>query len=686
MALCLITHPSAVAPLWLLLMLLTAGVNSQATNIQLDEGYITSEFGQLEEVARSTARILEILDDRVTPVDLQNIVSNNVFENALVYGSAIAFEPDSYDFSVHNISTGVKIEGVNTTLVPFNVSITDRNGVTSMRSIYCPYASRGAGWQEGDPIRTIELAYGYDYTTNTTDWYDVPKQMFLADTTGKKRIGYWTAPYFDAGAGNINMVTFSVAFTTTKDLSYLTPANNASKYFWGIATIDVGLPNLKLWEPYPLQGYLIPVAATFAGITGILLLFTWAVILKHRNTFMMRATSPVFNYVILLGCVIGCVAAVIFVLQPSANNGLCDVRIWLTGTAVITVLGPLFAKTYRIAKLFHNPKLRAVRLTDKEMLMKAGALILIQMVIMVAWSASSERSVFIKVRNEGLSSQSYFEVPSCTTSGLFLGIDFVFLGALIAWGSWLVYRAKSAPSAFNESFHITVCLLFLMFYGIILIPLQFIISANPDAVAIIRAVGMLFGIWVVLGSLFVPKLLIIKHGQANNQAAGGKGNTTGSTHQVISQRYTEMDALSAGGSPIGSQIHLNPSAPRAAPNHKSSSSLLKNNRSTDRPPSRSSFSEIPESSLLDLNAAPPTNEVMDGPKPKYSKNQVVPELSLHTPKSDTPAVPAPIHGLDSSPQAGNLSRRINNESLEAIQSGSSLGSARGLLNRDHGAT
>ena len=54
-------------------------------------------------------------------------------------------------------------------------------------------------------------------------WYTAPRCLFLLEGV---TTGYWTRPYFDAGAGNINMVTFSQ------------PIVKGDK-FLGVATIDI---------------------------------------------------------------------------------------------------------------------------------------------------------------------------------------------------------------------------------------------------------------------------------------------------------------------------------------------------------------------------------------------------------------------------------------------------------------
>jgi len=82
------------------------------------------------------------------------------------YGAAIAFEPGSYNFSRWDISTGVPDAHGNPRASPDFVYLNGQN-----RSLYCPYAFRGANYSEGQPLYTMDLADGYDYTINGTEWY-----------------------------------------------------------------------------------------------------------------------------------------------------------------------------------------------------------------------------------------------------------------------------------------------------------------------------------------------------------------------------------------------------------------------------------------------------------------------------------------------------------------------------------
>jgi sigma-B regulation protein RsbU (phosphoserine phosphatase) len=111
---------------------------------------------------------------------LQSIVSNN----DEIYGSAIAFEPFSYDKNKYFFSSYV--------------------------------------YKDNGKIVTSDLNdpnYAYLYQ----DWYQIPSHL---------KIPVWSEPYYDEGGGNVIMTTYSVPFYRTE---------NGGKKLWGIITIDIAL-------------------------------------------------------------------------------------------------------------------------------------------------------------------------------------------------------------------------------------------------------------------------------------------------------------------------------------------------------------------------------------------------------------------------------------------------------------
>jgi len=145
-------------------------------------------FRQVAAVARATASFLEAAGD-LTESQLFEILRSDVRQDPLIYGAAIAFEP-----------------GTN----------------RASNDLVCPYVYRD--------LAAGDLAQ-MNIDRSVMDWYGDPRWQWWHDVkaSGEPR---WTDPYFDQGAGNVLMVTYSVPFTR-------------DGRFRGVATVDIRLPALQ---------------------------------------------------------------------------------------------------------------------------------------------------------------------------------------------------------------------------------------------------------------------------------------------------------------------------------------------------------------------------------------------------------------------------------------------------------
>lgn len=114
---------------------------------------------------------------------LQNYLRDTIQQSPEIYGSCLAFEPESF---------------------------------TPGKHYYAPYYYRKDGHAEFVQLGNPQ----YDYFR--WQWYARPK---------KENRALWSDPYFDEGGGNVLMTTYSVPF-------------HRGGAFWGIATLDISLPQL----------------------------------------------------------------------------------------------------------------------------------------------------------------------------------------------------------------------------------------------------------------------------------------------------------------------------------------------------------------------------------------------------------------------------------------------------------
>jgi len=122
----------------------------------------------------------------VTGEELYDILASNVENNPLVYGAAVAWEPFAWNDDTR---------------------------------LFSPYV-----FEDGDSLSAIDIgAESYDYTDGNWEWYSGVLEQGQA---------IWTEPYFDEGAGNVLMTTFSAPIFR-------------DGAFAGVTTVDVRLDALN---------------------------------------------------------------------------------------------------------------------------------------------------------------------------------------------------------------------------------------------------------------------------------------------------------------------------------------------------------------------------------------------------------------------------------------------------------
>ena len=273
------------------------------------------------------------------------------------------------------------------------------------------------------------------------------------------------------------MATYSVAFTTTKNLTSIGSPHHDGQWFLGVATIDVLLSHVARWTPWTHDAGLAYLNWSLDAVTVAATLAVMAIIMKYRNLRVMKASSPVFNIIMLIGLLLIALGSATFVIVPTSTNAVCQMRIGVASMGMITVVAPLFAKTYRIARIFDNKKLKAISLPDRDLLRPTFALIAVQGLLVVAWLVAGGKNAphFTIVRVDD--GDTYWEVPTCSESNAGLGATVVLYGVLLGVGAWFAYRSRKAPIMFNESIQVLACIAFLVGYSALLIPLFFMIKS-----------------------------------------------------------------------------------------------------------------------------------------------------------------------------------------------------------------
>ena len=82
----------------------------------------------------------------------------------------------------------------------------------------------------------------------------------------------------------------------------------------------------------------------------VLCVIILAIIFKYKDTAVIKMASPVFIYLQFFGFILG--MSTIFLWTGKPTDVQCGLRPWIASIAYVLIVGPMFAKTYRVWKLF----------------------------------------------------------------------------------------------------------------------------------------------------------------------------------------------------------------------------------------------------------------------------------------------------------------------------------------------
>lgn len=125
------------------------------------------------------------------------------------------------------------------------------------------------------------------------------------------------------------------------------------------------------------------IAAAGIAISIILIGFVW----KFRERKILLAASPLFLIIILVGTIL--MYLTIFAWLLESRTAACHMRFWLLGMGFVICFGALFAKTFRVMRIFGSKSLTVFRISNGQLLLGLAALILIEAVLLAIWSGTS---------------------------------------------------------------------------------------------------------------------------------------------------------------------------------------------------------------------------------------------------------------------------------------------------------
>ena len=204
----------------------------------------------------------------------------------------------------------------------------------------------------------------------------------------------------------------------------------------------------------------------------------------------------------LVGCDLMTLST-LFWTPAAASDTDCSLRVWLAALGLAGMIAPLLSKTIRIYRIFFQTVLHVVRITDRQVLSVAAALMAPLLVLLSAWNLSQPLSLAWLLEDPN---RPAFTIRECLapSSGtlVWLGLVLSYLGLLCAASVFFAYRIRLCDEQYNDSKTIGYVLYNISFVvtmlGVLHGGLMRSAMQNPDihrTLLIVRLLGVYYLIW-----------------------------------------------------------------------------------------------------------------------------------------------------------------------------------------------
>ncbi|XP_013398210.1 gamma-aminobutyric acid type B receptor subunit 2-like [Lingula anatina] len=201
-----------------------------------------------------------------------------------------------------------------------------------------------------------------------------------------------------------------------------------------------------------IDGALAAVITGLAGLgilLGLSLLVFNIVFMNHRH---IKLSSPNLNNVIATGCVVAfsCVPFVALdtrLVPPDVMPAMCMTSGWLLSIAFSLAFGAMFAKTWRVYKIFRNKSGRMRKpLQDKHLLLGVAFLVMVDVAVMVTWTVIDPMylTYHIQTDTETDGKRLITKHESCTSElkTYWIGGLLAEKGLLLIFGCFLAFETR----------------------------------------------------------------------------------------------------------------------------------------------------------------------------------------------------------------------------------------------------
>ena len=293
---------------------------------------------------------------------------------------------------------------------------------------------------------------------------------------------------------------------------------------------------------------------TFVILCAIFTIYCGYATLRLRNHPVIRMSSYRVN---LIGCVGSLLLlSAIPVVGTTATPSLCATQLSLAMIGFTLLYAPLFAKTWRAAVIFQGAKLKETRMTDWQLFRTVGYIVAVDSILLILWITVDPFYVedhIVEKRTDASTGETTLSVVGqCHTRHeyVFSIISGFIKAVLLAFGAFYAYQTRTIRiPAMNDSKWTGLAIYSTLLLASINIPVVFLLrNENVDAAFIFTSLTVILLTTIVMGLVFVPKILLIS-GDVNDVVDSVDWETTGTGNRISKQSLQHMRERRIGTKP-----------------------------------------------------------------------------------------------------------------------------------------
>lgn len=284
--------------------------------------------------------------------------------------------------------------------------------------------------------------------------------------------------------------------------------NNAS-LFW---TTD-SVPESSVSISNPSFDDAIVVVFFSLAVLGILVsCLLKMVFIIYRNEKMIRKSSPLFNFLILIGIDLVLVSLIFYGLEYTTAT--CFLYAWLLAIGTGLILANIFVKSYRIYRIFRNTEAVALSIPEQQLFAFICGVLLVEIGLLSIYSFASGLLGPQVIQS---SSDIYYKYRICLvpSQGLQLSMlisIYLFNLAILLSVALLAFLSRGIDNSLSESRGIAYTVYNTLLFQLTFLPLIYTAQDSAGSALVRYALtGMiiLFSCYTALTFLFYDKIVAI---------------------------------------------------------------------------------------------------------------------------------------------------------------------------------